>query len=188
MTLQPWKKVSSRSIEKNRFVDFKHDQYKGPNDVDIDYYYLDIPDFALIIPVNEEGKIGVVKQYRVLFDDMVYEFPAGKFEEGQTPEEAAQKELQEEIKYRAKSMEFIGKLRTAPARLNDWFHVFVASDLEHAPLQEDPNEQFIREWWTVEELEHEIMANTFAGGSEVAAWHIAKPRVLELIDQQRQAR
>jgi 8-oxo-dGTP pyrophosphatase MutT (NUDIX family) len=61
-----------------------------------DYFHLSRPDYVLIVVLDEQGRLLVERQYRRGVDDFVYELPAGWIEEGESPIEAAKRELLEE--------------------------------------------------------------------------------------------
>src|SRR4051812_49907849 len=53
----------------------------------------------VLIPVEDDGRVIIVKQYRAPLDREMWEFPAGRLNEGESPEEAARRECEEEIGY-----------------------------------------------------------------------------------------
>ena len=182
--LKPWKKISTEIVHENKFVTFRHDEFDLPNGVNADYYYFDISDAVTIIAVDEFGKLLIVNQYRPLFEQIVSEFPAGGIKNGQTPEEAADLELREEANVRAENYEYMGKFQSSNARTNEWMHVFVAHELSESSAPKDETEEFEHERWSVEDLESKIADGEFVDGICLAAWTLAKPKILALIDSQ----
>jgi 8-oxo-dGTP pyrophosphatase MutT (NUDIX family) len=71
--------------------------YKLPNGKVVDdYYHLDRPDYVLIVATDENNRVLLEYQYRRGIDDFAYELPAGWIEKGETPIQAAKRELKEE--------------------------------------------------------------------------------------------
>ncbi len=93
-----------------------------------------------IIPVSKNGTLFLIQQWRRAIGKIIYEIPAGKLDEGETPLLCAQKELQEEIGYRAKEMIPFGGLYTTPGFCTEYIHFFIAKDLEENSLSKDIHE------------------------------------------------
>lgn len=183
MTLKPWKKVSSKIIHENKFLTLRQDDFSLPNDVSVNYFYLDVSDAVEIIPVNASGKLLLVKQYRPLAEQMTYEFPAGGVKKGQTVQEAAELELREEANVTGK-FEYMGKFQPANARLNEWMHVFIAHELSESFAPKDEAEDFEQIQWSVEEFETKIAEGGIVDGTTLAAWVLSKSRILEILNSQ----
>jgi len=94
-----------------------------------------------IIPVTQDGDILLVLQYRHAAGKTILEIPAGKIEEGENPEQAALREMSEEIG-RTGRLQKISQWYLAPGYDTELMHVFVATDLrkvEHGVLDDDEN-------------------------------------------------
>ena len=85
---------------------------------------------GVVIAAENGGKILMVKQYRYPAKEFLYELPAGKLDkQGETVEEAAKRELEEETGYVAKNWESLGYIWTSPGFCNEKLYLFKASDL-----------------------------------------------------------
>lgn len=124
-----WKKLTSKIIHKNPWTEYKHDTFEFPNGEAGNYYYMEKTPSVGIVAVDEDGKIILVQGYRYLFDEQVTELPAGGCEHGQTPEQAAYKELQEETGYTAGSMLHLGSFRASNGLIKAQEEIFLATDL-----------------------------------------------------------
>jgi 8-oxo-dGTP pyrophosphatase MutT (NUDIX family) len=89
------------------------------------FHVLRCRDWACVVPVTPEGNIVLVRQYRVAIGDLTLEPPGGVIEPGQTPAEAAARELLEETGY-AGSIEPLGEVHPNPAILDNRTHLFIA--------------------------------------------------------------
>lgn len=84
---------------------------------------------AVVLPVTEDGKIVLVKQYRYPFDEIMYELPAGKLEKNEDPKECATRELTEETGYSSDKVSFLGKIYTSPGFCDEILYIYLAEEL-----------------------------------------------------------
>lgn len=101
---------------------------------------IDHPQAVLINPVSSSDKIIFVKQYRKAVDNILIELPAGLIEKNESPSSAAQRELQEEIGYKADQLIDFGGIYTSPGFCNEYIHLFIAKDLKKSYLAPDEDE------------------------------------------------
>lgn len=108
---------------------------------------------AAVVPVTDEGKIIMVRQYRNALDRETIEIPAGG--RNGTDEafiDAARRELEEETGYKSDDMEILVSLYTTVAFCNERIDVFVARNLVPAHQKFDEDEEIELEEYTVDEL------------------------------------
>lgn len=94
---------------------------------------------AAIIPVTDNGEVLLVKQYRYPVGDAILEIPAGKMDPGETPEECAVRELEEETGYRG-NLKKLGYVYTTPGFCNEIIHLYLATGLVHTHQHLDEGE------------------------------------------------
>ena len=82
-------------------------------------------DWVSIVPITNDGQFIFVRQYRVGIDAPTLEVPGGIIDEGQTPAEAALRELREETGYGAGRLVRLGANRPNPALQDNWHHMFL---------------------------------------------------------------
>ncbi len=95
---------------------------------------------AAIVPIDKEGKIIFVRQYRHASKSMMLEIPAGMIEKNEDPMEAASRELEEEIGYRCSNMFFINSVYMAIGICTEKVFFYIAENLEEGTLNPDPDE------------------------------------------------
>lgn len=88
------------------------------------------PGAVAALPVLENKKIVMVRQYRYAIGREVIEIPAGIIEKGETPRETIQRELKEEIQYSPGKIEIMGKFLPSPGYTSEIIHLFVAYELK----------------------------------------------------------
>lgn len=94
-----------------------------------------------MVPVDAEGQILLVRQFRAPAEANLLEIPAGSIDEGEEIEPAAQRELQEEIGMRAGSLRRLGGFYSAPGYCTEFLHIFLCEDLRESRLEADDDEQ-----------------------------------------------
>lgn len=91
------------------------------------FYVLETPDWVNVIPITPEGKVVLIRQYRVGVDEVTLEIPGGMVdEEDGTPAESARRELLEETGYAAEEIMHIGRVSSNPAIMNNYTHTYLA--------------------------------------------------------------
>ena len=94
---------------------------------------------VIILPVNSEGEIYLVSQFRDSMQERLLEAVAGHMEEGETPLEAAKKELKEETGLSAKTWKQLSTFYVS-ANMDAYVHIFYATDLEEGKQDLDEDE------------------------------------------------
>ena len=84
---------------------------------------------VVIIPLRDDGQVILIKQYRASVDQQLWEVPAGRVDAGETPEEAAVRECEEEIGLVPRKLERIGGLYPAPGFCDEQLIFFRVRDL-----------------------------------------------------------
>jgi ADP-ribose pyrophosphatase len=88
---------------------------------------------VVLIPIGADGRVVIVKQYRAPLDRELWEFPAGRLNDGESAEDAARRECEEEIGYVPHRLERIRGLYPAPGFCDEELIFFRASDLRDPP-------------------------------------------------------
>jgi 8-oxo-dGTP pyrophosphatase MutT (NUDIX family) len=91
-----------------------------------EFFILDCPDWCNIVPLTDDGQVVMVRQQRHGIGQETLELPGGMVDEGESPIDAAARELLEETGYRARSLEPIGVIAPNPAMQNNRCHSFLA--------------------------------------------------------------
>jgi ADP-ribose pyrophosphatase len=88
------------------------------------------PGAVVLVPVLPDGRICLIRNYRVAVDQEMIELPAGTLEPGEPPIDTARRELIEETGYRPGVLLPMMDLLMSPGILHEHMHVFLATDLE----------------------------------------------------------
>lgn len=98
------------------------------------------PGAVIIVPVDDEGRVHLVRQYRYPYAREVLEVPAGKLEYGEEPFSAAKRELDEEIGARADRWTPLGEMLPTPGYSDELQHVYLAQGLTFGKSHPDEDE------------------------------------------------
>jgi ADP-ribose pyrophosphatase len=132
--------VHSEIVYHGHVFDVRQDQLRLP---DGNLAKIDVVDHrgaVTMIPVDSQGQIWFIRQYRHAIQRQLLELPAGAAEIGEAPLTSAQRELREEIGMAAGNLEEIGSFYLAPGYSSELMHIFLATDLQVAPLPADADE------------------------------------------------
>lgn len=99
------------------------------------HYSISTKDYVCVVATEEGGGLLLIEQFRPALDRLVIELPSGHVEEGETPEQAARKELLEETGFIAGEMIPLGSLSSDPGRLANRMWCFFAPKATPAPTE-----------------------------------------------------
>jgi len=140
--LLKWKTGDVKSLLKTVVCEVTSQHNTSMTGVEGDYIIMKAPDWVIVIPENHE-KFLMVKQWRHGEKKLSIEFPGGVIDEGESPEEAAVRELREETGFSAGKITKIGTVNPNPALFDNHVHVFYAEELTSTGKQELDNDEFI---------------------------------------------
>jgi 8-oxo-dGDP phosphatase len=165
--------TSTRVVYENSHMRLREDGIRRPDGSTGTYAYVEKPDFALIIPM-ENGGFHLVEQYRYPVRRRSWEFPQGTFPSmapTADPELLAREELRQETGLTARAMRHIGHLHCANGQLSQGFDVFVATGLTQGPQELELEEQDLRcQWFGRAELDDMIRRGVITDDSSLAAY------------------
>ncbi len=132
------------------------------------------PGAVAVLAINGAGEIGLIRQYRATVGRLCWEVPAGTLDrEGETPLEAAQRELVEEMGFAAGSWREIGRFMNSPGWTDQVMVVFEARDLEARPRDPDGPEERLAEvaWFAPAALRRVLLAEEALDSTTAVAVH-----------------
>lgn len=123
---------------------------------------------AAVVPVLEDGRILMVRQFRNALDRDSLEIPAGAFDQqDEDPMLCAARELEEETGYQSGSMEYLLTMDSMPAFTNEQVTIYLAKDLKPASMHLDDEEFLSVERWALEDLLHMISSGKLSDSKTV---------------------
>ena len=140
MEHKPWKTLSSRPIYQNPWMSLREDIAEMPDGRTTLYGVATFGDCVGVVPFLDGDRILLVRQYRYVQKEARWEIPTGGVEEGESLEEAAQRELQEETGYRAERLTWISSYYTSKCICDETAHLYIGEGLAAVPHTPDETE------------------------------------------------
>lgn len=177
MPLKSWKKLSESIVFRNAYWTYKRDAFELPSGKPGEYHYVHTNGSSMVIPVERDGTLLLVNQYRYLVARESVEFPCGSVKDGSTHEETARHELAEETGYSAESLFLAGEFNPFNGVTDEMCRVYVARGLAFVGGTPDETEEFELLRLAPAEVEKRIRSGAIWDGMTIAAWSIAKPEI-----------
>lgn len=134
-----------------------------------DFYVVTAPDWINVIPVTDDDRVILVRQYRFGVEGSTLEIPGGMCDDGEPPADAARRELREETGYEAGELELLGSVHPNPAIQNNRCHSFLAPGVRRAGAPDPDTDEAIE----VVEVPLSEISGLIAGGKITHALVIA---------------
>jgi ADP-ribose pyrophosphatase len=121
------------------------------------------------LPVHDDGRVTLVRQYRYAVDARVWELPAGRRDPGETPEEGARRELEEEVGLRPRFLEPVLSFWTTPGFCDELMHLFRATGLVSVPPRPEADERIEVAHFTLQQAQAMIRHGEIREGKTLVA-------------------
>ena len=173
MPPKPWDILSSRRDQSYRIFEIRTDHARSPRTGrSHDFYILESRDWVNVIPITSTGDVVLIRQYRHGIRENTLEIPGGIVEPGDSPEQAARRELAEETGYLDQSMDYLGYVHPNPAILNNRCHTFVAHDVRlNGEQDQDEKEDIEIVLYPLSAIPRLIRENEITHALVLAAFH-----------------
>ena len=168
--MEKFERIERKLIAKGTIVDYYHDIIRVPNGNVVTWDFIGNKGAAAVIPVMEDGKIIMVRQYRNAIERETLEIPAGGLDfPGEPTKDAAVRELEEETGYKSDNIEFLISIKTTVAFCNENIDIYVAKNLMPSKQNLDEDEFIHVESYDVKELCKMIYEGKIEDSKTVAA-------------------
>ncbi len=132
--------LHSKTVYRGRVFTLRTDEVRLPDGNTAHFDILQHNGGIAIVPLDSDGYVWFVRQFRPAAGKTLLEIPAGTLEPDETPEENVHRELQEEIGMDARQVALIGACFLAPGYSSEYMRIFLARDLFPASLPGDADE------------------------------------------------
>lgn len=169
------KKISEKEIFKTGIFTIKDVEVEHSGGKRATHQIVEKPDVSIIVPITDNGTLLLIKEYFTAFDEYRLDLPGGKIDPGLNPMETANKELQEEIGYKAGRLDQIGLFTMSPGYLTQKSYIFLARELTKSKLTTgDESEELEVVEYPFEKFEELIENGKLNEARAIAALYLAK--------------
>lgn len=138
--MEPEQLVSSQTVYQGKIVNVRSDTVLLPNGRQTVREVVEHAAAVVIVPIDAEDNVLLVRQYRYPTEQFILEAPAGGVDEGESPDDCAQRELQEEVGYASRNLRTMGGFWSAPGFSTEFLYAYLAKDLVPSKLSADDDE------------------------------------------------
>jgi ADP-ribose pyrophosphatase len=169
--------IESKRIYEGNIINVRVDTVRLPNGKSATREVVEHSQAVCIVPVDGDGNVILVRQYRTPTGGALLEVPAGGVEQGEVSEETVLRELQEEIGYTAGKLVHLSSFWLAPGWADEYMHTYLATELTPSRLEadEDENIQVVRV--SFDEAVAMFKTGEIQDGKTIAALLLAQPLV-----------
>lgn len=173
----PWQRKSTRQIYQNRWISLREDIVELPDGRTTVYGVITCSGCVGVLPFLDPNSVLMIKQYRYVAKRVTWEMPTGGMHPRESREEAAQRELAEEIGYRAGKLTRLSSYHTSKSVVDETAHLFLGEDLVKVELPPDETEFIeVRPFPFGEVLQMVLHGEITDGMTIIAVLHAARLR------------
>jgi ADP-ribose pyrophosphatase len=171
----PFELLKSEVLLKGRVFAIRRDYLRTPDGRETKLEIIEHGGSVVVIPVDENGNMLLVRQYRHATGGDLLELPAGTLDEDEDPEVCAAREIREETGMAAGSLEKLGEFYLAPGYSDEFMIVYLATELSDSPLDADDDEFLSLEAVPISEAIQMAERGQIPDAKSLAALFLAKP-------------
>ncbi len=170
-------RLEGREVYQGGFLKVQRDTVRLPDGREAFREYIRHPGAVMVVPLLDDGRLLLERQYRYPLSRVMLEFPAGKLDPQESPLACAMRELREETGYSAGDWAYAGVLHNAIAYSDEGIHIFFARRLSAGRAALDPGEFVECLSMSVDELDEACRqgvvtdAKTLVGLLWLQRWH-----------------
>jgi len=173
--------IRSETLLQGRAFKVRRDYLKTPNGEDTKLEIIEHGGSVVLVPVDDDGNLLLVRQYRHAAGQDLLELPAGTRHEEEPFEECAAREIREETGMQASKLQKVGGFYLAPGYSTEFMAVFLATGLRHNPLEADFDEFLQLEKIPVKRAAELFQSGEVLDAKSLAAWLLATPHLKEYL-------
>lgn len=176
----PFELLKSEPLFQGRAFKIRRDTLKTPDGRETKFDIVEHGGSVIIIPIDADGNMLFVRQYRHAAGMDLLELPAGTRDGDEPHDICAAREIREETGMAAGKLERIGDFYLAPGYSTEFMAVFLATELTHDPLEADDDEFLQVEKISVKEAIQMAERGEMPDAKTLAALFLARPYLVKL--------
>lgn len=138
--MEPEQQITSETVYKGNIINVNVDTVLLPSGRQTTREVVKHANAVVIVPIDDENNVMLVRQYRYPAEQLLLEAPAGGIEDPESPDDCAQRELQEEVGFASRNLRTLGGFWSAPGFCDEFMYVYLAKDLVPSNLEADDDE------------------------------------------------
>lgn len=132
---------------------------------------------VLVVPMLDKDTVLLIREYAAGFHRYELALPKGKIEDDEPIVDAANREMQEEVGYAAKTLEHLTSVTLAPGYLGHTTHIVLATDLYECRAEGDEPEEIEVVPWSLKNLDQLFLRDDFTEARSIAALYMVRDRL-----------
>lgn len=148
--------TSSREVFKNKLFTVVDEVAQDPDGFEIHRSIVRHPGSAVMLAIDDDQRILLVKQFRLPAEQYLWELPAGRLDPGESPLQAAKRELREETGYQAANWTDLASFWASPGYVGEKMNVFLATGLTEGKPEAMENERIEIRWFSKADVQKMI--------------------------------
>jgi ADP-ribose pyrophosphatase len=167
--------LNRKTIYEGRVFDVQKVLARLPDGREHEYDLVSHSGAVTLVPVDQDGNMWFVRQFRLGALQELLELPAGVMEKNEPPEISAGRELREEIGMAAEDLRELGQFYMAAGYSSEFMYIYLATGLHPSPLQQDEDEFLQVQVIPVKQVYEMVHTNQVHDGKTLAALLLAEP-------------
>lgn len=168
--MEEFKRLARDLVHKGVIIDYYQDTMQIPNGNIVKWDFIKHNGAAAVVPIDDQGRLIMVRQYRNALERYTLEIPAGGLNGADEPtKDAAARELTEETGYTADKLELLLTIRTTVAFCNEKIDIYVATGLTPGKQNLDEDEFVDVKAYELDELVHKVLTGEIEDAKTVSA-------------------
>jgi ADP-ribose pyrophosphatase len=144
--------LESTAVFKGRVFSVTRDRVREPGGIEITREVVRHAGSAVILPRRDDGRVLLVRQFRLPARRSIWELAAGRRDPGETPLRAARRELEEETGLTAERWKLLGEFYPSPGYVDERMWLFLAEGLRKGQARPEDDERIRKRWFTLDQL------------------------------------
>ena len=150
------KLIKSKILYQGKIFRLQRDTVIEPGGVRADRDIIVHPGSVVVLPIFDDGRVLLIRQYRHSVGEFLWELVAGRKEPKETPAAGARRELIEETGYRAKRLRKLMRVIPTPGFVNEWLWIYAAEGLQQGDAQPEEDEKITARKFTLKQVDSMI--------------------------------
>ncbi len=156
MAKKPAKLLKSKVLYRGKVFSLQRDTVIEPRGVRAERDIIVHPGSVVVLPIFEDGRVLLIRQYRHSVGEFLWELVAGRKEPHESPTVGARRELLEETGYTARRLRKLMHIIPTPGFVNEWMWIFAAEGLIEGTAQPEEDEKITPKMFTLKQIDRMI--------------------------------